>query len=412
MATEEAERGPGSSAVGAHVASPQPTPAPSHLRRVNRPLGARRNSEQLPRPPASEVGCNHGDTWRRPSPRPHRTFSYDHASSKGEGSFLDGERATGRPPPGQSMKGVSAGVARLARRGPESPLGQLDVLDDDDDDDDNDEAWASARQRAVIVHCACPVSRLHANCNHSPGSNSNRRSNASTKSNMSPAHSPASNRSPLSNVSPAVGGCRANARPRSRPTQHFHRRSSLPAFMLASLKDGYSSLERLNRRPRVGKTSLEKLHHWRLSLDKEPWCLPAARGSEAGGCRGKEEEEEEEEEEEVEEEEEDEGVVAEGDSTFVRNRKERSTVLVRRFFKNNQQVSKPVCTGTRAIVRALPSGRPSTEVWRQVVQHQSSRPVRELVWGVLERLRAEGERLNVCRGMRRFVGVKHLKVVW
>ena len=74
------------------------------------------------------------------------------------------------------------------------------------------------------------------------------------------------------------------------------------------------------------------------------------------------------------------------------------------------QVSKPVCTGTRAIVRALPSGRPSTEVWRQVVQHQSSRPVRELVWGVLVRLRAEGERLNVCRGMRRFVGVKHLKV--
>jgi hypothetical protein len=89
------------------------------------------------------------------------------------------------------------------------------------------------------VHCACPVSRLHANCNHSPGSNLNRRSNVSTKSNMSPAHSPASNRSPLSNVSPAVGGCRANTRPRSRPTQHFHRhtrRSSLPAFMLASLK--------------------------------------------------------------------------------------------------------------------------------------------------------------------------------
>ena len=243
MATEEAERGPGSSVVGACVASPPTTPAPSHSapwdpHRADRPLGSRRNSEQLPRSPVSEVACYYGDTRHRPSALSHRTLSYDHASSKGEGSFLDGERAAGRLPPvqnaaEQSMKGVSGGVARLARRGPERSLGHLDVHEDDD------EVWGTASGITGSVRCACLVSRPHANCNYSPGSNQNRRSNTSTRSTMSPAHSPPANPSPRSNVSPAVGGCRANTRPRSRPIQHVHRhtrRSSLPAFMLASHK--------------------------------------------------------------------------------------------------------------------------------------------------------------------------------
>ncbi|CAL8281840.1 unnamed protein product [Merluccius merluccius] len=159
-------------------------------------------------------------------------------------------------------------------------------------------------------------------------------------------------------------------------------------------QDGYSSLERLNRRPRVNKTSLEKLFLWRSSLDKES---SSPKGSEGGSCSGEEEEEEEE-------------GVAVDDVEFVRNRREGSTVLVRRFFKNNQKMTKSVCTGTQAIVRALPSGRRSTEVWRWVVHRQTSGPSREQVRGVLERLRAEGERLSVCRGMCRFLGVRHLKV--
>ena len=130
--------------------------------------------------------------------------------------------------------------------------------------------------------------------------------------------------------------------PSSSPLPQRHHHLHDHHHPLPHPQDGYSSLERLNRRPRVDKTSLEKLHHWRMSLDREPCCSPAPWGSEGGGCRGKEEEEEEEEEAdqggEQDQGEEDEGGVAEGDSTFVRNRKERSTVLVRRFFKNNQKV--------------------------------------------------------------------------
>ncbi|KAI1894359.1 hypothetical protein AGOR_G00115000 [Albula goreensis] len=41
---------------------------------------------------------------------------------------------------------------------------------------------------------------------------------------------------------------------------------------------------------------------------------------------------------------------------FIGNKKERSTLLVRRYYKNNREVKKSVCAGTRAIVRTLPSG--------------------------------------------------------
>ncbi|XP_059387753.1 1-phosphatidylinositol 4,5-bisphosphate phosphodiesterase epsilon-1-like isoform X2 [Carassius carassius] len=54
------------------------------------------------------------------------------------------------------------------------------------------------------------------------------------------------------------------------------------------------------------------------------------------------------------------------DSEFVRNKKERSTVLVRRYLKNNQKIKKTVCTGTRAIVRSLPTGCISDRVWESV----------------------------------------------
>ncbi|XP_015201851.2 1-phosphatidylinositol 4,5-bisphosphate phosphodiesterase epsilon-1 isoform X3 [Lepisosteus oculatus] len=51
---------------------------------------------------------------------------------------------------------------------------------------------------------------------------------------------------------------------------------------------------------------------------------------------------------------------------FVRNKKERSTLLVRRYYKNNKEVKKSVYTGTRAIVRTLPSGHIGEKVWAAV----------------------------------------------
>ncbi|XP_076856802.1 1-phosphatidylinositol 4,5-bisphosphate phosphodiesterase epsilon-1 isoform X2 [Brachyhypopomus gauderio] len=54
------------------------------------------------------------------------------------------------------------------------------------------------------------------------------------------------------------------------------------------------------------------------------------------------------------------------DSEFVRNKKERSTVLVRRYLKNNQKIKKTVCTGTRAIVKALPTGHISEKASQTV----------------------------------------------
>ncbi|XP_072523775.1 1-phosphatidylinositol 4,5-bisphosphate phosphodiesterase epsilon-1 isoform X2 [Salminus brasiliensis] len=60
------------------------------------------------------------------------------------------------------------------------------------------------------------------------------------------------------------------------------------------------------------------------------------------------------------------GEDAASDSDFVRNKKERSTVLVRRYLKNNQKVTKMVCSGTRAIMKTLPTGSVSDRVWEVV----------------------------------------------
>nr|XP_034993797.1 1-phosphatidylinositol 4,5-bisphosphate phosphodiesterase epsilon-1 isoform X2 [Zootoca vivipara] len=51
-----------------------------------------------------------------------------------------------------------------------------------------------------------------------------------------------------------------------------------------------------------------------------------------------------------------EGHGEEMDEDFSRTKKERSTLLVRRFCKNDKEVKKSVYTGTRAIVKTLPSG--------------------------------------------------------
>ncbi|NXE52996.1 PLCE1 phosphodiesterase, partial [Casuarius casuarius] len=57
---------------------------------------------------------------------------------------------------------------------------------------------------------------------------------------------------------------------------------------------------------------------------------------------------------------------------FFRNKKERSTLLIRRFCKNDKEVKKSVYTGTRAIVRTLPSGHIGTVSWNYVEKRRNS----------------------------------------
>ncbi|XP_055085431.1 1-phosphatidylinositol 4,5-bisphosphate phosphodiesterase epsilon-1 isoform X3 [Periophthalmus magnuspinnatus] len=135
---------------------------------------------------------------------------------------------------------------------------------------------------------------------------------------------------------------------------------------------GYSSLERLNRRPRDNKCVVDKLF------------LPPSAGRGQMSSSSSETSTEEADEED-----------------FERNRKERSTVLVRRFYKNNTKVKKRVCTGTRALVRTLPSGQISEENWQKVMCHQSWRPTKDQVWSLLTR--TGPEELRVRRDVLRLV---------
>lgn len=68
-------------------------------------------------------------------------------------------------------------------------------------------------------------------------------------------------------------------------------------------------------------------------------------------------------------------------------------------------MTKSVCTGTRAIVKTLPSGRISEEVWELVDSHGSRRPSRREVWPILRRL-VGGEEFRVSREMLRLVRVE------
>ncbi|CAO2585342.1 1-phosphatidylinositol 4,5-bisphosphate phosphodiesterase epsilon-1 [Lemmus lemmus] len=56
---------------------------------------------------------------------------------------------------------------------------------------------------------------------------------------------------------------------------------------------------------------------------------------------------------------------------FLKSKKERSTLLVRRFCKNDKEVKKSVYTGTRAIVRTLPSGHIGQAAWSHVDQKRA-----------------------------------------
>nr|XP_020633756.1 1-phosphatidylinositol 4,5-bisphosphate phosphodiesterase epsilon-1-like [Pogona vitticeps] len=61
-----------------------------------------------------------------------------------------------------------------------------------------------------------------------------------------------------------------------------------------------------------------------------------------------------------------EGYLEEAEEDFSRSKKERSTLLIRRFCKNDKKVKKSVYTGTRAIVKTLPSGHIGVVAWNCV----------------------------------------------
>ncbi|KAK5613255.1 hypothetical protein CRENBAI_024986 [Crenichthys baileyi] len=173
--------------------------------------------------------------------------------------------------------------------------------------------------------------------------------------------------------------------------QQHHKNGHIPLYQL---KDGYSSLERLNRRPKKQKCSFEKVFVRGASLET----IPTTQGSSSGGATicnwGRNSSDEE-----------------EGDSLldsaeFVSDRKERSTVLVRRFYKNNKKVTKSVCTGTRAIVRTLPSGCISEDARGIVVKYRFWHPRKEDLCPVLMR----GEHFRSCREMLRSIRVSPRRV--
>uniref|UniRef100_W5KBX6 Phosphoinositide phospholipase C n=1 Tax=Astyanax mexicanus TaxID=7994 RepID=W5KBX6_ASTMX len=110
---------------------------------------------------------------------------------------------------------------------------------------------------------------------------------------------------------------------------------------------GFSSLERLNRRPK-SKCTLGRCTHT-LGQGSGLSRLKLTLQSHSDG----------------------EGAAPDGD--FVRNKKERSTVLVRRYLKNNKKITKMVCSGTRAIVRTLPTGHVSERVWVVVFRRTADR---------------------------------------
>uniref|UniRef100_A0A8C7HPK2 Phosphoinositide phospholipase C n=1 Tax=Oncorhynchus kisutch TaxID=8019 RepID=A0A8C7HPK2_ONCKI len=64
------------------------------------------------------------------------------------------------------------------------------------------------------------------------------------------------------------------------------------------------------------------------------------------------------------------GSDCEAEDNFSYNMQECSTVLVRRFLRENQRVKKSMCTGTRAIIRTLPTGRIGEEAWNTVCRRE------------------------------------------
>ncbi|XP_041117060.1 1-phosphatidylinositol 4,5-bisphosphate phosphodiesterase epsilon-1-like isoform X3 [Polyodon spathula] len=111
------------------------------------------------------------------------------------------------------------------------------------------------------------------------------------------------------------------------------------------VKDGYSTLERRCRKHKT-KCSSDGSSSFQFRMAHKPATSPQNNEDNSG--------------EEWPEDE------------FVRNKKERSTLLVRRYYKNNREVKKSVYTGTRAIMRTLPSGHIGDEAWESVCKKRQN----------------------------------------
>ncbi|XP_074519567.1 1-phosphatidylinositol 4,5-bisphosphate phosphodiesterase epsilon-1 isoform X2 [Halichoeres trimaculatus] len=314
--------------------------------------------------------------------------------------FSQEEKLDVEQPSGTKTEGINPPAPGIPGKGLEGSLSQLD---------DSAEGGDAGRNRAGSTNCSCSVSGLK----RSPIIYSNNSPKSSPSPSSSPVHSPHQrpkrrhirrSSMPVSmlaftKTSPSLSShtCNTCSEPNSltsspcgSPLTH-HRQHHLNGHIKHHLlHDGYSSLERLNRRPRVNKCSLEKLFLRRASLDTIGNIDRLSSGGSGTSSRGSSSEEDEED--------------LLDEMEFKRNRRERSTVLVRRFFKNNQKVTKSVCTGTRAIVRTLPSGRISEDVWDLVFHHRLWKPSKMDLKPIS--LCTVREEASVCREMLRFVGVK------
>ncbi|XP_037610248.1 1-phosphatidylinositol 4,5-bisphosphate phosphodiesterase epsilon-1 isoform X4 [Sebastes umbrosus] len=410
MATEENQ-----TQVGAVVVAQRASP-PS--------AGSRPNREARPANDSQEAWRYSDQLWHsKQRSSPSLLFYRKLSCDSGKGTILDeeyecldyrsklssaAEKLYPELSAGRRIEGITNTVTAIPGRGSEGSPCQLD---------NPGEGVDAGRNRTGSTRCSCTLSSLYMSpnmyCCHSPGFSPSPKS--SPLQTPSPCPSPSlANQRHLRRSSLPVSGlafhktsrCRSSGySPSSEPSSLASSPSSSPVTNHRQHHQNgsvhrhrlniYSSLEGLNRKPRVNKCSLEKVFLRRASLETVRRTLRNDERLSSGATRNSSSDEGD-----------GEGLL--DNAEFMRNRKERSTVLVRRFFKNNQKMTKSVCTGTRAIVKTLPSGHISDEVWEVVDNHMMWQPSKEDMWPIA--MRGMEEEVRVCREMLRFVGVKLQRV--
>ncbi|KAI1886875.1 hypothetical protein AGOR_G00200290 [Albula goreensis] len=146
------------------------------------------------------------------------------------------------------------------------------------------------------------------------------------------------------------------------------------------IKDGYSSLERPSRKHKAKSFA----HGCCRCPAQGPPALKQTPGPQNSGSNGL--------------------------SEFVRNKKERSTLLFRRYYKDNKEVKKSVCTGTRAIVKTLPSGHIGERGWQAVCRKPSPARERQPSPASAHRAWLQPRSLQACSHLRSHLRVRHSEV--
>ncbi|XP_041670988.1 1-phosphatidylinositol 4,5-bisphosphate phosphodiesterase epsilon-1 isoform X2 [Cheilinus undulatus] len=410
MATEENQTQAGAAVLAQQTLPPSTTSRPSkEARNTKDNLDGRRYSDQ-------SWNFKHRSS---PSLLLHRKLSCDSGKdtiSDEEYKFLDygskllskGGKLNPEQPAGNKTEGISNTDISIRSNGLEGSLGQLE---------NSVEGVDADRNRTGSTHCSCNMSNLKRSPNvyccsssspssspvHSPHVSPNQQRRRHIRRSSMPVSMLTFHKTSSCYSSQCSTCSEPNSlvsSPCSSPLSTHRQRPQNGHLKRCHLNDGYSSLERLNRRPRVNKCSMEKLFLRRASLEtmtattrnNERFSSEVMRTCSEGSSSSDDEDSDS----------------LLGDPEFDRNRKERSTVLVRRFFKNNQKVTKSVCTGTRAIMKTLPSGRISEEVWELVVYHRIQQPNKTNLSVIL--MCSVREEIRVCRGMLRCVGDKPQQV--